>query len=128
MLNAKHVIIFDAKLFESIVSQEKLNLSCYWFSNTFSLYDLIWICCTTLIIFVIVFLSMSMFCSWCKNSKCLFLINEIFFLNYNFVKKQNDVYFVHVCFVDDFVMIINCLLCFIKREKIMKLCCVRDFL
>ena len=30
-----------------IVLSEKLNLSCYWLLDTFSLYDLIWICCTT---------------------------------------------------------------------------------
>ena len=29
-----------------IVSSERLNLSCYWLLDTFSLYDLIWICCT----------------------------------------------------------------------------------
>ena len=36
---------------------------------------------------------MSMFCNWCMNSKCLFLINEVFFflLTY-FFWKQNDVW------------------------------------
>ena len=46
-INFERDMILNVKLFESTVSSKKLNLSCYWFSNTFSLYDLIWICCTT---------------------------------------------------------------------------------
>ena len=43
----ERVIIFDVKLFESIVSLKKLHLSYRWHSNAFSLYYLIVICYST---------------------------------------------------------------------------------
>ena len=54
-INFERDIILNVKLFESIVSSKKLNLSCYWFSNTFSLYNLIWICCTICSLFNCIF-------------------------------------------------------------------------
>ena len=68
-------------LFESIVSSERLHLSCYWLLDTFSLHDLIWICCTTCswLDYICNCSSMSMCSNWCKNSRCLFLTKFFLF-------------------------------------------------
>ena len=73
--NFERVMILNVKLFESIVSSKRLHLSCYWILDTFSLYDLIWICCTTCswLDYICNCSSMFMCFSWCKDSKCLFL-------------------------------------------------------
>ena len=54
--NIKRVAI-SIWLFELIASSKKLHLSCYWFSNTFSLYNMF----VTWLFFRDCFLSMSMF-------------------------------------------------------------------
>ena len=80
--NARHRTRHDIRLSRVDCIIKKIVLSCCWFSNKFSLYDLIWICCTIcsrLDYIYNCFLSMFMCFSWCISFKCLFLISEILF-------------------------------------------------
>ena len=96
----------------------------YWISNIFFLYDLIWICCTIcswfdcdLIMSVIVSLSMFMCFDWCKNSKCLFLISEIFFFLLAIISSKSKTTSEYILFSssNNDIFLELCMLCYMSN-------------